>query len=58
MPCLWAIGLEDKIAEDLAIDFVGPYQPTTFSFGGHRKNVKPADIADWDTPILPLRGTN
>lgn len=53
--CIWSIGLEDKIAADMKIDFVGPYQPTTFNFGGHRKQVKPADIAGWDTPILPMK---
>ena len=41
--CLWAIGLEDQIKPDLTIDFIGPYQPSTFSFGGHRKGVKPAE---------------
>ncbi len=51
--CFWAAGMEDKIAGDANIDFVGKYQPTTFRFGGHRKHVKPSDIADWDSPILP-----
>jgi hypothetical protein len=53
--CVWAAGLEEKIAADLNIDFVGPYQPSTFSFGGHKRHVKPADIAGWVSPILPLR---
>ena len=26
------------------ISFVGPYQPTTYSFGGYVKGVKPADL--------------
>lgn len=51
--CFWSAGLEDSIRSGMNIDFVGPYQPSTFSFGGHRRNVKPADIAGWDTPILP-----
>ena len=51
--CFWAAGMEKNIEADANIDFVGPYQPTTFRFGGHRKNVKPADIAGWDSPILP-----
>ena len=29
------------------------YQPSTFSFGGFVKGVKPADLAGWDSPILP-----
>ena len=27
--------------------------PTTFTFGGFVKGVKPADLAGWDSPILP-----
>ncbi|EAQ79212.1 ThuA domain-containing protein [Blastopirellula marina] len=51
--CFWTIGLEDKITSDLDIDFVGPYQPVTFRFGGHRQGVKPAELSGWDAPILP-----
>ena len=51
--CIWSLKLEEKIKPDLAIDFVGPYQPVTFSFGGHRKGVKPEELKGWDTPILP-----
>jgi len=47
----WCMNLEDDIAADMDVAFVGPYHPTTFSFGGYRKQVKPADIAGWDTPI-------
>ncbi len=53
--CVWALGMEDKIEADMKIEFVGPYQPTTFSFDGHRKNVQPKDIAGWDSPILPQK---
>ncbi len=51
--CFWAVGLEDKIDGESTVEFVGPYQPSTFSFGGYRKGVKPADLADWNSPILP-----
>jgi type 1 glutamine amidotransferase len=51
--CLWAAGLEKSIRPDGDIGFVGPYQPTTFRFGGYVKGVKPSDVAGWDTPILP-----
>jgi hypothetical protein len=51
--CLWAAGLEKRIQPTSDISFVGPYQPSTFSFGGHVKGVKPADLAAWDSPILP-----
>jgi type 1 glutamine amidotransferase len=51
--CLWAAGLEAGIQPAGDISFVGPYQPTTFRFGGYVKGVKPADVAGWNTPILP-----
>lgn len=54
--CLWAVGVEEQITPDLAVGFVGPYQPVTFSFGGHRNGVKPAELQDWDSPILPDHG--
>ncbi len=51
--CFWACGLEEQIVADAKIDLVGSYRPLTFRNGGHRRGVKPADIADWDSPILP-----
>ena len=51
--CFWACGLEDKITPRAKIDFVGRYRPTTYRFGGYRRGVKPADIQDLDSPILP-----
>jgi plastocyanin len=51
--CLWALGLEDKITADLATAFVGPFQPSTFSGGGHVRGLKPSDLAGWDSPIMP-----
>jgi type 1 glutamine amidotransferase len=53
---LWAAGMEKEIKPALDISFVGPYQPNTFAFGGHAKQVKPSDLAGWDTPIMPTRG--
>jgi hypothetical protein len=50
--CFWAVGLEDSIQPDLNTNFVGPYNPSTFSFGGHRQDVKPQELAGWDTPIM------
>ena len=50
---LWALGLEESIKPDLEIGFVGPYQPTTFSFDGCVPGVKPSDLEGWDSPILP-----
>jgi len=51
--CLWGAGLEASIRPTIDITFVGPYQPSTFNFRGHVKGVKPADLAGWDSPILP-----
>ena len=48
-----AAGLEDKITADLAIDFIGPYQPSTLKFNGEVKGVKPADLAGFESPIMP-----
>ena len=53
---LWAAGLESAIRPDADIGFVGPFRPTTYSFDGHVKGVKPADLAGWDTPIMPEEG--
>ena len=47
----WCMGLEKEIKADMDVSFVGSYNPATFSFGGERKGVKPADIAGWDAPI-------
>jgi hypothetical protein len=35
------------------VAFVGPYKPTTFKFKGGVKQVKPSDLAGWDSPIMP-----
>ena len=52
---LWAAGMEKEIKPDLDISFVGPYKPGTFSFGGYARNVKPSDLAGFDSPIMPDR---
>jgi type 1 glutamine amidotransferase len=49
---LWTAGLEEVITGENNVDFVGPYNPVTFSFGGYRRGVRPADMAGWDTPIM------
>jgi type 1 glutamine amidotransferase len=48
---LWAAGLESSIRADGDISFVGPYRPTTFAFKGFAREVKPASLAGWDSPI-------
>ena len=53
--CLWAQGMAKSIETDAEVGFVGPYQPTTFRFGGYAKGVKPSDLAGWDSPIMPKK---
>ena len=50
---LWCMGMDDQIKADNPIAFVGPYQPTTFSFTHFPRGVKPSELADWDSPIMP-----
>ncbi|SKB98622.1 ThuA domain-containing protein [Dyadobacter psychrophilus] len=49
----WALGMEKDIKADNDIAFVGPYKPTTFNFSGYKANVKPSDLAGWDSFIMP-----
>jgi hypothetical protein len=49
----WAMGMEKDIKHSNDIAFVGPYKPTTFNFSGYKANVKPADLAGWDSLIMP-----
>lgn len=51
----WAAGLENEIKPDAKIDFVGSYNPTRFGFGGEVKGVKPTDLADINSPIMPKK---
>lgn len=49
----WGLGLENTIKPNNDIAFVGPYKPTTFNFSGYKANVKPSDLAGWDSLIMP-----
>jgi type 1 glutamine amidotransferase len=51
--CFWAAGMDESIMPGLDVSVVGPYQPATFSFNGHRRGVKPLDLSGWETPIMP-----
>ncbi|MEP3481045.1 MAG: hypothetical protein ABJZ55_17485 [Fuerstiella sp.] len=52
--CLWAGGLEDKITADLDVSLVGKYSPTPYSSSGFwYQQVKPSDLAGWDSQIMP-----
>lgn len=43
--CYWAVGLEDQIPAESNVDLVGQYDPSPIGVGGHKKGVKPADLA-------------
>lgn len=41
----WCLGMEDKIPARARVEIVGTYKPLSFGFAGHKKGVKPADLA-------------
>jgi hypothetical protein len=43
--CYWGMGMEQQIPEKSNVDYVGPYEPTFFGFGKHKKGLKPQDYA-------------
>ncbi len=47
----WMLGLENRIAADSPIDFVGKYQPNTFRGGGYARGVKPEVYNGFESPI-------
>ena len=49
---LWCMNMEDHIKADADVSFVGPYNPSTFSFKPSVKDARPGDIEGFDTPIL------
>ena len=55
---LWCMGMEDLIKAEADVSFVGPYNPSTFSFKPSVKDAKPGDIQGWDTPILKPKKSN
>ena len=48
----WCMEMEDDINAEADVSFVGPYNPSTFSFKPSVTDAKPGDIAGWETPIL------
>jgi hypothetical protein len=54
--CLWAAGMEAAITPDLDVSIVGKYSPDAYNTGAiFREGVKPADLAGWDSEIMPSR---
>jgi len=52
---LWCMEMEEHISADADVSFVGPYNPSTFSFKASVTDAKPGDIEGWDTPILKAK---
>lgn len=52
---IWSVGDEATIKADSDISFVGKYQPSKFKNGGHVKGVKPADLQDMESDIMPVK---
>ena len=48
---LWAMGLESSIQPAMDVSFVGPFNPSRYSFNGFVKGLRPSDMAGWDAPI-------
>lgn len=53
---LWSIGMEDKITANLNVGIVGPFNPLPFTNGGHAQKVRPLDLSDFDSPVMPTGG--
>ena len=49
---LWCMDMEAHIKADADVSFVGPYNPSTFSFKPSVTDAQPGDIKGFDTPIL------
>lgn len=51
--CFWAAGADSAIKPDNEIAIVGAYRPTWHGGARRAKEVRPEDLAGWDSPILP-----
>jgi hypothetical protein len=43
--CYYLTGLEKSIPPTANVEYVSPYKPTWFGFGGFKKGLKPQDLA-------------
>lgn len=50
--CLWGLQMEDQIKPDLSVE-IGKYIPTFYTSGIYVGGVKPADLAGWDSEVMP-----
>lgn len=51
--CLWAMGADAAIKPDNNISLLGQLRPTFHGGAKRAKDVKPEELAGWDSPILP-----
>ena len=52
--CLWAAGMEGAITPELNVDIVGGFEPSAYCTSAlYRENVKPLDLADWGSSVMP-----
>ena len=51
--CIWALGLETAIKPDKNVSLLGQLRPTFHGGAKRAKDVKPEQLAGWDSPILP-----
>ena len=49
---LWCMEMDDAIKGDADVSFVGPYNPSTFSFKPSITTARPGDVKGFETPIL------
>ncbi len=50
---LWALGLEKAIQPDNDVSLVGPFRPTWQGTVKRAPDIRPEELAGWDSPILP-----
>lgn len=53
---LWCMGMEKQITPDLKVDIVGGFEPSAYCTGAfYRENVKPEDLADFESSVMPVK---
>ena len=55
--CFWTTGLEKSIKPDMDVKLVGEFHPTWLGTYKRAGNVKPADLADYESPIMSVIAT-
>ncbi|MEM7602302.1 MAG: hypothetical protein AAF357_12910 [Verrucomicrobiota bacterium] len=56
--CLWALGMDEAISADLEVSHVGGFEPSPYSSNAfYRLGVKPGDLKEWDSQVMPTGST-